>query len=524
MRKKNIKSYIKASACITMISLLTGCTGNFEDYNMNPFGPTPDDLLGDNVETGILIEAMLPAIVQGHQNNSQMIDQMIGLEYGGHASMINPWGNSGNYYTYNPRVSWYGTTFDTTMPQIYSNFFQIKEKTGGKGVVFAWAQILRVAASLKISDCYGPIPYSKINGTAYTVSYDNMEELYNNMFADLDEAILTIKAALASNADVSILANYDFVYSGNFTKWVKYANTLKLRMAMRIANVSETVAKKKAEEAVHDNIGVMTEAGDAAYSSYNDGMNPFYRASYTWNGGEFRVSANITSYMNGYKDPRLALYFKESEKNGYAGVRNGISQTASSFASYQTLSKPNIGENDKLLIMSAAEAYFLRAEGKLKGWDMGGTAKDLYETGIITSMTEKGTTVGDYLSNTLTPADYTDPINSKYSYKAVSTVCPAYDAGAGNDVNLERILVQKWIATYPSGWETWADIRRTGYPKFFPVGDNLSGGVVNSARGMRRLPYPQSEYNTNSTNVTAAVSMLGGGDNAGTDLWWAKKN
>ena len=58
-----------------------------------------------------------------------------------------------------------------------SNFFQIKEKTGGKGVVFAWAQILRVAASLKISDCYGPIPYSKINGTAYTVSYDNMEEL-----------------------------------------------------------------------------------------------------------------------------------------------------------------------------------------------------------------------------------------------------------------------------------------------------------------------------------------------------------
>ena len=71
---------------------------------------------------------------------------------------------------------------------------------------------------------------------------------------------------------------------------------------------------------------------------------------------------------------------------------------------------------------------------------MGGTAKDLYETGIITSMTEKGATVGDYLSNTLTPADYTDPINSKYSYKAVSTVCPAYDAGAGNDVNLERIF------------------------------------------------------------------------------------
>ena len=63
-----------------------------------------------------------------------------------------------------------------------------------------------------------------------------------------------------------------------------------------------------------------------------------------------------------------------------------------------------------------------------------------------------------------------------------------------------------------------------GYPKLFPVGNNLGGGVVNTDRGMRRLPYPQSEYNTNLTNVNAAVGMLGGADNAGTDLWWAKKN
>ena len=107
---------------------------------------------------------------------------------------------------------------------------------------------------------------------------------------------------------------------------------------------------------------------------------------------------------------------------------------------------------------------------------------------------------------------------------AASTICPAYDEMADFEVNLERIMVQKWIASYPSGWETWADIRRTGYPKLFPVGNNLSGGVVNTDRGMRRLPYPQSEYNTNLTNVNAAVGMLGGADNAGTDLWWAKKN
>ena len=83
------------------------------------------------------------------------------------------------------------------------------------------------------------------------------------------------------------------------------------------------------------------------------------------------------------KDPRLTIYVKESEENGYVGVRNGISQTASSFASYQKLSNVNVGEGDKLLVMSAAEAYFLRAEGALRGWNMGGTAKELMKPELL---------------------------------------------------------------------------------------------------------------------------------------------
>ena len=84
--------------------------------------------------------------------------------------------------------------------------------------------------------------------------------------------------------------------------------------------------------------------------------------------------------------------------------------------------------------------------------------------------------------------------------------------------------MQKWLANFPNGWETWVDIRRTGYPKFFPVVKNLNQDGVSSVRGMRRISYPQSEYNTNEVNVKAAVVMLKGADNAATDLWWAKKN
>ena len=517
---------IIASAAVL---LLAGCTGQFEDFNKNPYGPTSDDMLGDNVETGVLIQAMTPAIVQGQQNNSQMIDQMIGLEFGGHAAMINPW-NGTNFYTYNPSIGWCDSPFDTTMPQIYTNFFQIRDKTGGSGVVYAWAQILRVAASLKMSDCYGPIPYSKVTGGEYTVAYDDMPDLFAAMFDDLDEAITTLKAALASGADESSLSDFDYVYGGNFTKWVKYANSLKLRMAIRISNADGTTAREKAEEAVNDATGVMKEVADGAYSTFNDGMNPFYRAEYTWNnGGEFRASANLTSYMNGYQDPRLSAYFDEDINGGYNGARNGVSHTSSSFAtSQETYSRAKIGQSDPLLIMSAAEVFFLRAEGKLKGWDMGEgkSARDLYEEGIKLSMDEHGATLGNYLESTNTPAAYSTT-QTQYNYAAVSTVCPGWDEGADDETNLERIFVQKWIATFPSGWETWADFRRTGYPRFFPVYNNLSSssasGQVSSDRGMRRLPYPQSEYNTNNANVTAASAMLAGTDNAATDLWWAKK-
>lgn len=527
MDMKRLGKYMILS--VTAAALLAGCTGKFENYNTNPYGPTDGDMKGDNVETGVLIQSMTPAIVQGGQNDSQMIDQMIGLEYGGHAAMIQPWQGT-NFQTYNPAIGWVGAPFTTIMPQIYTNYFKIKEKTEGKGVVYSWAQIIRVAASIKVSDCYGPIPYSKVTGSEYTVAYDSMEELYIAMFKDLTAAIETLKGAVAANADFSSLKDFDYIYQGDFNKWVKYANSLKLRMAIRIANAPMTkgdanLAQKMAEEAVSDATGVMTTVGDAAYSTFSDGMNPFYRAEYTWNnGGEFRASANITSYMEGYNDPRKTIYFDKDSRSGYRGVRNGIDMNQSKRATCLNYSRIRLQEGEPLLVMSASEVCFLRAEGALRGWNMGGqTAQQYYEQGIRVSMEEKKATLGNYLSSTAHPADYAD-YEQSYKYSAMSTVSPKWDTAAGFEENLERIIIQKWIATYPSGWETWADIRRTGYPKFFPIVDNKSNSTVSSSRGMRRLPFPESEKNTNTANVEAAVAMLEGSDTAATDLWWAKKD
>lgn len=521
MKNKMTKIFAYAASAL-LVSSLAGCTAHFEDLNTNPCGPTPEQMLGDNASTGALIKNMVMAMAQGQQNNSQMIDQMVGAEYGGCISCINPWGNGGNFYTYNPRTGWSGIPFDTTMPQIYTGLFQIKGMAGENSLAYQWAQVIRVAAALRVSDCYGPIPYSKINGSDFNVAYDKGEDMVNAMFADLDAAIAYLAGVVASGEDMSLLGQYDPVYNGDFTKWVKFANTLKLRIAMRYSNAMPDVARTKAEEAVSHAIGVMTAASDAAWNSFNDGMNPFYRAAYTWNGGELRVSANITSYMSGYGDPRLTKYAANAKNgSGLTGVRNGIFQNAASFASYQECSNIGIAEGDPLLIMSAAEAWLLRAEGALKGWAMNGSAQTLYESGVKVSMEERGVNLGNYLESSATPAAYTDPVNSSNSCNAVSSVTPKW--ASSTEENLEQIMVQKWLASYPSGWEAWSDRRRTGYPKFLPIVNNLNTDGVSGSGPMARLPYPQSEYNTNAENLKAAVAALGGEDKSSTKLWWAKK-
>lgn len=516
---------IFAVSCL-LASVLASCTGKFEEFNKDPFLPTPEDMVGDGAYIGSLIRNMQQLLVQGQQNSSQMIDQMVGSEFGGYIANINPWGNEGNFYTYNPRINWKGYPYDTMMPQIYTNFFQISEFSSQSGLIYHWSQILRVFGSYRLNEIYGPIPYSQVKDGEMFVAYDSEQDLFNYMFADLDEAIDALTIIAAGGEDTSVIKGYDCVFDGDLTKWIKFANTLKLRMAIRISNVDPQLARKKGEEAVAHSIGVMTLASDSAWSSFNDGMNPYYRAEFTWNNGEFRLSANVSSYLGGYNDPRLAVYAKPGTYKtdmGIVGVRNGISQEAGTFATYQGFSTTGIAETDKLLVMTAAEAYFLRAEGALKRWQMGDTAKNLYEQGVTLSMEERGVTgAAEYLQSEAKPAAYTDPYKSSNSCAAVSTVSPMYNESASESVNLERILVQKWIASFPNGWERWGDFRRTGYPKMFPVVDNRNTDGVNSNKGMRRIPYSENEKNTNPANVSAAIGLLGGPDTGATDLWWAK--
>lgn len=507
-----------------------GCTDKFEDFNTDPMAPTPEQMEGDFYNTAGNLATAIPAIVLGQENDYQMLDQMIGCEYGHMTSARNHWGGDRYYATFNVGPNWSGNMFDTTMPKMYTPFFQIRKLAGTESLVYFWADLIRVFGSLRVSDCYGPIPFSKIgNGTDFAVAYDDMPTLYDALFAELDVCIAGLKQSVGSSTTQQLFGSTDYVYGGDIAKWVKLANTLKLRMALRLVNVKPELARAKAEEAVNDPAGLISDPSESAWSTFIPGGNSFNKVNILW--GEGRISADLVSYMGGYNDPRLAVYASKDANDGFSGLRSGIFHVAAEPAKVISaprancyVNAPDNAEQAKLLCISASESWFARAEGALRGWNMGGTAKELYEKGVEVSMAERGASIGDYLTSTATPANHVSLLNASYNISAVSTITPKYDEADGFEKNLERILVQKWIGNYPNGWETWADFRRTGYPKFFPAVNNLSTDGVSSARGARRLPFPQSEFNTNEANVKAAQAMLGGPDNMATDLWWAKKD
>lgn len=513
--KKKILNIVLAAA---VTPFLCCCTDNFEEYNTNPYEPhslNPPMLFATMITTGINVQ----------QNDNQMIDQMVAGPFSGYLTMANSWGGS-NFNTFNQTESWNQIPFNTPFEKFYSNYFKLETATGGKGHYWAMAKLLRVNTMLRVTDCYGPIPYSQVPNGKTAVAYDSQEDVYKHMFEDLDYVIQMLGEFVDEVGGLKPLEGYDPVYNGDYNKWMRFANSLKLRLAVRISNVSPELARTKAEEAVKSTRGLIDTNDNNAYVGVGAEPNPLWLVASSW--GEIRINATIASYMKGYSDPRSAVYFTTSKLGGdspYMGMRSGLEGVKP--ATYSGYSMPNYEQKDDMLMFCAAETAFLRAEGALRGWDMGGSARDFYEQGVKLSFDQRKVSGADeYLANAVAvPEPFVDPVNpAKCNYTPKTKITIAWNEGASTEEKLERIITQKWIANFPLGFEGWADYRRTGYPEVFPSVSNLSNGVIDTNRQLRRLPFPLSEKQGNSANVSAAVSMLGGPDTGATDLWWAKKN
>lgn len=507
------------TALSAALLLTTGCTDNYESYNRDPYGVTKDDMQRDAYSLSAALLNLEGWVIPTDVNTNQFTECLNGGSYGGYISDSNAGFAGKNFAQYSPENGWDRVLFNDIIPKIFIYYNEVNNATEDL-VPRSVAQIIKVAGIHRVTDAYGPIPYSKVGEDGkITAAYDSQEDVYNLMFQQLDEAIKN----LTENRTADFSSKADKVFGGKVEKWIKFANSLKLRLAMRISKANPAKAKQMAEAAVSHEVGVMTSNDDNAELSISS-TNPFYVIMYEYNGGDSRVGADITTYMNGYNDPRRSAMFTECtfDGGGYYGLRTGIAipdgNTAHAYSNY------NVTTSTKLLWMNAAEVSFLRAEGALRGWTMGGTAKEFYQQGVRLSFEQWGVQGAEaYLADaTSTPAAYNDPAGLNSYSGGASSITIAWDDAAAEETNLERIITQKWLANFPLGQESWSEYRRTGYPKLMPVVVNNSGGIVSTERGARRLFYPQEERTNNLENYQKALQLLGGADNMATDVWWAK--
>ena len=124
------------------------------------------------------------------------------------------------------------------------------------------------------------------------------------------------------------------------------------------------------------------------------------------------------------------------------------------------------------------------------------------------------------MKRTTLPKGYVDPKNSSYSDSSTGQVSVNWADATNFDERLEKIITQKWIALYPNGMEAWAEFRRTGFPKLFPINENSNDPSIDKNKQIRRVIFPKSAYANNAGAVNAAPRLLGGPDSGGTRLWW----
>ena len=529
---------------VLALSLFTAC--DFQKVNTNEFELLPEEGLMDGISIGGPITAMQKCVFPvGTQADGTSVANRYQTAYNlaadcwsGYFGQNNNWGgpNNLNYFL---KDGWVASSYTESYSTVVPLWQDLKGKTETQfPEVFALAQILKISAWHKATDMFGPIPYKEAGKGLITVPYDSQEEVYKAMFKELSDAI-EVLTKYADNGNSKLLPNADAVYAGDVHKWVVYANSLMLRLAMRVYYADAALSKKYALQAVNHSYGVMKSKDDEAKMERGASLEFKNNLDVLINQyNECRMGSSMLAYLGGYQDPRLPKYFNTSTVSQavtvgtygkYSGVPTG--HDVSSNDAFRDSSRPAITSTTPTYWMRASEVYFLLAEAALHGFAVGGTAESLYEKGIEMSFEENGiasSEVADYMSSGLKPSAYSFHLTNPGVNVDVPAVTEATTAWTGTDEEkLEKIMIQKWIALYPNGQEAWSEYRRTGYPKLHSVVTNYSNSEIDSEVGIRRMRFPTNKSTSaeDIANLESARKLLRGGlDKAGTRLWWDNKN
>ncbi|ANH80179.1 hypothetical protein A8C56_03555 [Niabella ginsenosidivorans] len=482
-----MKSFINKILLLFLVLYICSCS-KFDELNTNPVLPstvTPEQLL-------LSAEKNAMDILY-----NSVVNNRIGMHYAQYWAAsdkeedsrysLSEAGNSTLWSLYNRPLKDLQTLMDLNRAA------EVQDPVPNQNAI---AGILEVWMYQTLADAYGNVPYSNaLFDSIPAPVYDDAATMYTDFLKRLDEYQNTLDSSKDS------YPSGDAFYNGDVTKWKKLANSLILRIAMRMSDVKPAEAKTAIETAVKN--GVITDSTDDALFPYtSQAPNQYPYNDFGRPQVEFVVSETMVNYMDSLKDPRLKVYARPATNSGtILGKPYGIG--TNSAADAQKYSTPGVrvyAPDFPGILMTSSEVQFLLAEAAARGMNVGGSAQSFYEAAIKSNMTFW-----------------------QIPDAAAATYIKSVPYNAGNWKNI--IGTQKWIAMYMQGLQSWYERLRLkftktdGTPLFIaPIAGSLDPNVTMVPN---RLTYPVVETNTNAKNKDAAAAAIGG-DTKGTQLWWQK--
>lgn len=408
-------------------------------------------------------------------------------------------------------------------------------------------------AAQEMADLSGPFSYTEDKKNLEQITtYDDLKTIYYGIVDNLDTIVKCLKHFQTrpewyQKGIKDILTSYHETSRAMFNgepgvdTYIALANSLKLRMAMHIVKVEPQTAQKWAEEAVKEGVIENVDQQQGLFPLLSGFAHPLVEIMSSWN--DLRMGASFESLLMSLDHPTTKYLWKNNHKaigdlpadSKIVGIRTGDfvgtgqSDANNPFECYSKFSVEAMA-NAPLYFVKYAEVCFLRAEGALRGWAMGGTAEHFYNEGIRYAYYEDPQEaptsqytklVEEYMKKEqATPYVQVDP-QSKTEWPSTTKIGVKWNEADEREVKLEKIITQKYIALFPLSNEAWTEMRRTGYPKLFPVLNTDEGdGTIEPGDMIRRIPWLATDPQFQSIIENTGIPALGGDDYQATRLWW----
>lgn len=367
---------------------------------------------------------------------------------------------------------------------------ELKGSESGDLIYVGMSQILQAYTFSVVTDLFGDIPYSEaLQGAAnITPAYDTQEDIYAGLIDKLDEGIANV-----SSGSGSLPSTADVIYGGDTDSWVRFANSLKLRLYNHLSKRDASAAADflATNPSLIDSYSYNAEV---SFLSTTSNANPIYQFDVLSGRKDQAVCSTIVNEMESLSDPRLELYFAgvANDGSGYQGQIKGNDPGGSIDDSgenlYSRVGSAYASIDSSVMLISAAEVNFIKAEVYQRAGNTT-SAKSAFEAAILQDFNALGIS------------------NSYAGYIANSDV--AYNS------TLQRIMEQKWITMFQAPFESWVDWRRTGYPDLELPEDLFTNDFI-----PRNLPYPQIEINVNNASLSTGPGVPVMYSGMSEKMWW----